>query len=146
MQPFISLWMAQQKHHKTIFQTFLLNGLLQKACTYICLNTHKAMRKSPLHTVINNWYSILYSLNILKNKVSFSIANRDTETPKPFCCISVCCCPNHSSRETSGSLCVYSKSPPPLLFKPAWMHLLTCVSFYLRLISSAVWVIFSHNI
>lgn len=67
--------MAQQKHHK-IFQTSLLNGLLQKACTYIYLNTHKAMRKSPLHTVINNWYSILYSLKILKNKVSFSIANR----------------------------------------------------------------------
>lgn len=78
-QPFISLWMAQQKHDK-IFQTSLLNGFLQKACTYICLNTHKAMRKSPLHTVINNWYSILYSLKILKNKVSFSIANRDTNT------------------------------------------------------------------
>lgn len=79
-QPFIFLWVAQQKRHKTIFQTSLLNGLLQKACTYECLNTHKAMRKSPLHTVITNWYSILYSLKVLKNKVLFSIANRDTNT------------------------------------------------------------------
>lgn len=73
-------WLAQQKHHKTIFQTSLLNGLLHKAWTYICLNTHNVMRKSPLHTIINNWYSILYSLKILKNKISFSITNRDTNT------------------------------------------------------------------
>lgn len=37
-------------------------------------------KKNPLHTVINNQYSILYSLKILKNKISFSFMNRDTNT------------------------------------------------------------------
>lgn len=104
-QPFIFLWMAQQKLYKTILQTFLLKDLSQKACMYIYLNTHSSSSYSNQQ---------LRSLFIqLEKKFKVSVCTV-TEIQKYIIFLLFLILPLSQPQQQ-----VYSASPPPLFFKRA---------------------------